>query len=101
MNPEYAPFAAGLLSIAGGAFQWVRAHSSVKEVWTYIYALLLSVGVYALCFDYTVHKPVQGAIIAAIFWIAGNMSSVLGGTFMASSAAKAGLAAVPMTNSKG
>lgn len=100
MNQEYAQFAGPLLAIAGMAFQWLRQFSGVKERWTYVYALALALGVYALCFDYTAHAPVQGSIISALLWLSGSIATVLGGTFTASSAAKAGLSAVPMTNSK-
>jgi hypothetical protein len=100
VNQEYVQFAGPLLAIAGAAFQWVRQYNGVPERYTYVYALALAIGVYALCFDYTAHVAVQAAIINALLWLSGSVATVLGGTFTASSAAKAGLAAVPMTNSK-
>ena len=100
MNQEYAQFAGPLLALAGAAFQWVRQFSGVPERWTYVYALGFALGVYALCFDYTAHLAIQAVIINGLLWLSGSVATVLGGTFTASSAAKAGVAAVPMTNSK-
>lgn len=100
MNQEYAQYAPLLLGVAGAAFQWIRQYGHVKEGWTYIYALVLALMVYALCFDYAKHAPIQSVIIAGILWLSGSVLTVLGGTFTASSAAKAGIAVVPMTNSK-
>ena len=100
MNQEYAQYSGLLLSAAGFAYQWVRARKAVAEGWTGVFAVGLALAVYALCFDYSKHEGVQHTILFAVLWLIGNTTSVLGGTFAASAAAKAGVAAVPMTNSK-
>lgn len=97
---EYAHFIPLLLPVAGFAWQWVRQHSRVPDQWTAVLAVVVACGVYALCFDYTHVPPTQKLIIDLLLWLPMAVTSVLGGTFTASSAAKAGVAAIPMTNSK-
>ncbi len=73
----------------------------VPEGLTYLYAGLLAGILYAATFNYHGVQDVQGAILDAVVWVLGTGGpAVLGGTFTASSAAKAGLAVVPLTNSK-
>ena len=100
LEKDLAQYAPMLLSVLGGAFQWVRQWRHINEAWTYVYAVALALVVYGLTYDFSVHVGTQLAIIKGILWVGGNFSTVLGGTFIASGAAKAGLAVVPMTNSK-
>lgn len=100
MEKDLAQFAPPLLLVAGAAFQWVRQFGHVHESWTYIYALLLAGGVYALTHTFTAGAGVRLEIITGILWLSGNFGTVLGGTFIASGVAKAGVAVVPLTNSK-
>lgn len=100
MNQEYAQFAGPLLALAGFFYQWVRQHSRVSEGWTAVYATGLAVGVYALCFDYAATISPQHAIIQGLLWLSGAIPTVLGGTFTASTLARAGAPGLPVTNSK-
>lgn len=100
MEKDLAQYAPPLLLVAGAGFQWVRQFGNVPERWTYLYAIALALGVYVLTYDFTVQVGWQLAVIHGLLWLSGNFGTVLGGTFIASGAAKAGVAAVPMTNSK-
>ena len=100
MEANLAQYAPPLLLAAGAAFQWVRQFNKVPDRWTYVYAVVLACGVYLLTYDFTVKVGLQLATIHGLLWLSGNVGTVLGGTFIASGAAKAGLSVVPATNSK-
>lgn len=100
MNQELAQYAPPLLLVAGGAFQWVRQFGKVPDRWTYLYAIGLALGVYVLTYDFTSKLGWQLTVIHGLLWLSGNTGTVLGGTFIASGMAKAGVSLVPVTNSK-
>lgn len=100
MEKDLAQYAPALLATLGGAFQWVRQWRKIDEAWTYIYAVGLALAVYALTYDFSVKMGLQLVIIKGVLWIGGNMFTVLGGTFAASGAAKAGVAFVPLKDSR-
>ena len=100
MNQDLAQYAPPLLLVAGGLFQWVRQYGNVPDRWTYVYAIALALGVYVLTYDFTAKIGLQLAVIHGLLWLSGNTGTVLGGTFIASGMAKAGLSVVPVTNSK-
>ena len=86
MRPDLVQFAPPLLALAGAAYQWIRQYRGVKEQWTYVYAGVLALTVYLLCYDYKAPHDPQLAIIFSLLWVGGNVATVLGGTFMASGA---------------
>lgn len=100
VRDDLLPFSGPLLAAFGFAFQWARANSRMSDKWTGAYAVALALAAYLLCFDFTKAIDVQWSIIQAVLYVAGNTATVLGGTFSASSAAKAGVPVIPMTNSK-
>lgn len=100
MEKDLAQYAPPLLLVAGMAFQWIRQFGKVPDRWTYVYAIVLALGVYILTYDFTKQIGWQLSVIQGLLWLSGNVGTVLGGTFIASGAAKAGLSVVPVTNSK-
>ena len=100
MNQEFAQFAGPLLALAGFFYQWVRQYSHISDMLTGVFATVLACGVYALCFDYGNPQDAQHVIIQTLLWLSGAIPTVLGGTFTASSLAKAGAAPIPLTNSR-
>lgn len=103
---------APLLGVLGLALQWIRAFSWFRD-WHYgIAAAFFATLAYFLTADFTkyLHGPfgLQLTIVLALLGIAGNVSALMGGTFVASNRAKAAVAngadptstLVPLTNSK-
>ncbi len=101
---DYSQYMALLLPLGGAALQYFRAYSVVKERYTMLAAVAIAVIVYVLCMDWTSLPAgagaIQKAILDALVWLGPAVASVLGGTFAASKAASAGLAIIPVTNSK-
>lgn len=99
MDAELVKVLQILLALGGGALQWVRQFKNVGDRWLPPLAVLVAAGVYALCFDYAHAPHWQGVLVGFLLYSVAAVPAVLGGTFTASSAAKAG-APVPMTNSR-
>lgn len=95
---DYGQFAGPLLAVAGAALQWARAHKAFKDGWVGVIAVSLGAGVYVLV--HVMGPDWRLEVIQALLQIPTHAATVLGGTFTASSLAKAG-APVPMTDSKG
>lgn len=95
---DYAQFLPSVLFVLGSPVQYLRAYKGVPDFVTYIIAAVVAGGGYALCHSFT--ADIRLEIIQGLIWMPGGVGSMLGGTFAASGAAKAGLAVVPMTNSK-
>jgi hypothetical protein len=95
---DYTMYLAGVLAVLGLFVQFLRGQRSVPEFWTYIIAVGLALGGYALCHPFGTDWRLEW--IQGIISLPGNFAAVLGGTFAASGSAKAGLAVFPVTNSK-
>ena len=96
---ELQQFQPQVMAILGGGLQFLRASTKFPE-WRYHLIAVVLAG-----FGYVLFNPVyiadwRVATIRALIGISGLVVSVWGGTFVASSAAKAGVAFIPMTNSK-
>jgi hypothetical protein len=95
---DYMIYLGGVLTVLGLPMQYLRGRKAVSESWTYILAVLLASGGYALCHVFGPDWRLE--IIQGLIALVGNTGCVLGGTFVASGSAKAGLAVFPVTNSK-
>ena len=95
---EYLP---GLLMAAGAALQWLRQYQRFQEPLYHVIAVILST------FSYALVTPLgEGGVrvwtLDCIQWLSvgGGLATIWGGTFIASNAAKGGVAVVSMTKSK-
>lgn len=95
---NYEQFLPTVLFVLGIPIQFARAHKTFAEFWVYAIATVVALGGYFLCHTFTADLRLE--IIQAIIWIPGGTASMLGGTFTASGAAKAGVSVIPITNSK-
>ena len=95
---EYLP---GLLMAAGALLQWLRQFQKFPEWGYHIIAVALAMVAYALVTP-VVDNHFRIWTLDALRWLSvgGGLATIWGGTFIASNAAKAGVAVVPMTNSK-
>lgn len=95
---DYTLYLSGVLAVLGMFVQFLRGQRAVPEFWTYIIAVTMAIGGYSLCHAFG--SDVRLEVIQALIAIPGNVAAVLGGTFAASTSAKAGIAVFPVTNSK-
>jgi hypothetical protein len=95
---DYTQFAPAVLGVCGIALQWIRQYQKNSEWIPAIIAVLLASGVYLVVHPITPDWRLE--ILNGVVTIAGYVSSVLGGTYAASRSAAAGVAFIPVTNSK-
>lgn len=96
----YAQYLPKLLPAAGFALQWLRQHSGFKDRFVVLIALALAGGCYFLCLDYEQEMTFQHVALDFFAWLPNGLPSVLGGTWIASVAAKNGMSVIPITNSR-
>lgn len=87
MDPQQAlPM---LLPVAGAVFQFViRQFKALPDALFYLTALTLATGVYALIMPASACEEMRSCIINYLAWMAVHFTSLLGGTAIASNAAK-------------
>jgi len=95
---DYTQFAPGVLGICGILLQWIRQYQKNSEWVPAVIAFLLAVGVYIVVHPFTPDWRLE--VLVGIASVAGYTSSVLGGTYIASRSASAGVPFIPVTNSK-
>jgi hypothetical protein len=95
---DYTQFAPIVLGVCGTFLQWIRQYRKNSEWIPGVIAFLLAVGVYIVVHPFTPDWRLE--VLSGIAVVAGYTSSVLGGTYIASRAASAGMSAIPVTNSK-
>jgi hypothetical protein len=78
--------------------QYMRQYSAIKDRWVYLAALAFASAAYSLAHNFSNLWRME--VIEYLLWVSGGVSTVLGGTFAASHAAKAGIGFIPQTNSK-
>lgn len=95
---DLQPFQAPIMALLGGVMQYARAYSHFKE-WVYhLLALMLATAAYM-----TFNVPTgdwRHVVVTGALGVSGLVTSLYGGTFLASNAAKGGAAFIPKTDSK-
>lgn len=95
---DYTQFAPAVLTVVGMSFQWIRQYVKNSEWIPVLLAVVLAAGVYLVVHPLTSDWRLE--LLVGIITIAGYAGSVLGGTYVASRSAAAGVAIFPVTNSK-
>jgi hypothetical protein len=95
---DYTQFAPAVLGVCGFGIQWLRQYRGVSEWVPGIIAFALAVVVYLVVHPLSPDWRLE--VLTGLLSIAGYTSAVLGGTYTASRSAAAGVALIPVTNSK-
>lgn len=95
---NYEQFVGPLLMAFGGCLQWLRQYEVVKDRWVYILAAVLAGTAYIL--THVLGSDWRWEVISLILFVSVNIGTILGGTFIASGLAKAGIKQIPLTSSR-
>src|SRR5690349_18330607 len=95
---NYEQFLPPLLAVFGGALQWLRQHKTISDTVIGVIAVVAAIAAYMMV--HVLGSDWRMEVIQAVLIIPANAATVLGGTFMANSAANSGFAVVPKENSK-
>lgn len=78
--------------------QYARGYQRFPEPVYHMLAVVLA-GLGYLLFDQTIYFDWRYTVVKALIGISANVGTIYGGTFLASNAAKAGVAFIPVTDS--
>lgn len=96
---ELQQFQPQVMAILGGLLQFLRGYAKFPE-WGYHVVAVLLAGFGYVLFNQLDLSDWRAVIIRGLVGVSGLVASLYGGTFLASNSAKAGVAFIPVTNSK-